>query len=68
MSAVRGRKIGVENFLKMFLKYLSNTHQIWRLLPKSIGEQNSGKFCVKGITCCYDNRFFGAMFTQNLTF
>ena len=41
---------------------------MWPLLLKFIGKQDSGKFCVKDITCFDDNHFFDAMFTQILTF
>ena len=41
---------------------------MWPLLLKFIGEQDSGKICVKGIIRSHGNHIFDAMFTQILTF
>ena len=48
--------------------YLSNTNEILPLLLKFIGEQDSVKKIVKGITCCHGNPSFNAMFSQILAF
>ena len=49
--------------------YLSNTYQMWPLLLiLFIAEQDSGKICIKGITCFHGNPVFNAMFTWILTF
>ena len=48
--------------------YVSNTYQMWPLLPKFIGEQDSAKILRQGYTCCHGNHVFETMFTQILTF
>ena len=37
------------------------------LLLKYIGEQKSGKFCVKGITCCHGNPIYDALILKPRT-
>ena len=41
---------------------------MWSLLLKFIGEQDSEKIYIYGITCCHGNAVFDAVFTQILTF
>ena len=48
--------------------YLISTYEILSLLLKCIGEQDSVKKIVKGITCCHGNPIFDTMFSQILTF
>ena len=49
--------------------YLRNTYETLPLLLKYIGEQDSGNFFVKDISCCHGNQIFDAMqFSQILTF
>ena len=52
------------NFREL-LCYLSNTYE---MLPNLLENKILEKIFVKGITCCYGNLIFDAMFSQILTF